>query len=223
MAKTIIHKDNLPYFGTQPLLSIAPGRKFSDMVFELLCGEKPNGGESKLFETIMNLSIDHGTDTPSAVATINAAKERKTLSESVAAGLMQINDSHGGAIGPAMEIFYKIKHENLDIKKLVLEYLSEGKRMPGFGHRIYTVDPRSQLIFKLAKDQNISDVYINIAKEIEKELFAAKGEALPVNIDGSTAAIFCAFGWDPKLGNSVFISARVAGLCGQYLNATETK
>ena len=219
MVKTITHKNNLPYFGEEPLLDIAPNRSFSDMIFELLSGAKPDIHQAKLFETILNISIDHGEDTPSAVETIKSAKERKTISEAVSAGILQINDTHGGAIEPAMELFYKVKRQEVKVKSYVEAQLKEGKRLPGFGHRIYAVDPRSQLLFELAKKEVLSEVYINIAKEVEKELKEAKGKALPVNIDGSIAAILCAFDWDPRFGKAVFLIARTPGLCGQYLNS----
>lgn len=218
MAKTVIHKDNIPYFGDEELLKIAGTRSFSDMIFELLSGNKPKVHQSKLFETILNISIDHGSDTPSAVETIKSAKSGKTISQSVSNGILQINDIHGGAIEPAMKNFYEIRNNELGIKNYVREQLEQGKRIAGFGHRIYEIDPRSELLFKLAKDEGISDEYIQIAKGVEKELETAKGKKLPVNVDGAIAAILCTFGWDPKFGKAVFLIARTPGLCGQYLN-----
>ncbi len=221
MTKTVIHKENLPHFGDESLLEIAPKRSFAGMIFELLSGKEADSHQLKVFETILNISIDHGEETPSATETIRAAKEGKTISESVAAGILQINDTHGGAIEPAMGLLYKIKNQKLNIKNLVQEQLGQGNRIPGFGHRIYEVDPRSQLLFKLAKDEGISDEYINLARDIERELLEQKGKVLPVNIDGAIAAILCAFGWDPKLGKAVFIIARTPGLCGQFLNVSK--
>ncbi len=218
MAITIKHIDGIPYFGKENLLEIAPNINFSEMIFELLSTKRPNEAESKIFETILNLSIDHGEETPSAIKTIGAAKGGKTISESVSAGILQINDMHGGAIEPAMNLFYKIKNEKLDIKKVVDDYLDNDRRMPGFGHRIYDIDPRAQLIFKLARQQNISDEFIEIAQSLEKSLKSAKGKPIPVNIDGAIASILCTFGWNSNLGNAVFIIARIPGLCGQFLN-----
>lgn len=219
MAKTITHKNNIPYFGEEELLEIAPKRSFAGMIFELLSGKEADSQELKLFETILNISIDHGEDTPSAVETIKSAKEGKTISEAVSNGTLQINDIHGGAIEPAMKNFYEIRNNELGIKNYVREQLEQGKRIAGFGHRIYETDPRSQLLFELAKKEGLSETYINIAKEVEKELESAKGKKLPVNVDGAIATILCAFGWDPKLGKAVFLIARTPGLCGQYLNS----
>lgn len=222
MSKTVTHKGEEPYFGEEKLLKIAPTKSFASMIFELLSDKVPDAYQLKLFETILNISIDHGPDTPSAVEVIAKAKEGKLITQSVAAGILQINDYHGGAVEPAMELFYRIKKGKLDPKMVVREYLSLDKRIPGFGHRIYKVDPRSQLLFKLAKEGGISEEFIKIAQEVEKELKEAKGKALPVNIDGAIAAILCAFGWDPKLGKAVFIVARTPGLCGQYLNNSKS-
>lgn len=218
MSKTVIHKNEEPYFGNEKLLSIAPKRSFADMIFEVLSGKKPTKPESILFETILNISIDHGPDTPSAIKVIQDAKEGKLITQAVADGILQINDYHGGAIEPAMELFYKIKKKNLDPKMVVREYLSLDRKIPGFGHRIYKIDPRSKLLFKLARQQKLSLEYINLAEKIVEELKNAKGKDLPVNIDGSIAAILCAFGWDSRLGKAVFIISRTSGLCGQFLN-----
>ncbi len=218
MATTVTHKNEIPYFGKDNLLAIAPKRNFSEMVFELLSGKKPDRNQAFLFETILNISIDHGPDTPSALEVIKNAKEGKLITQSVAAGILQINDYHGGAIEGAMELFYKIKKEKPDIKMVVREYLSLDKRIPGFGHRIYTTDPRSQLLFKLAKEKKIGSEYIALCGEIVRELKEAKGKDLPVNIDGAIAAILCTFGWSSKLGKAVFVCARTPGLVGQFLN-----
>lgn len=219
MATTVVHKNDLPFFGAQPLLSIASQTSFAALIFELLSRQPPQPSQLRLFETILNISIDHGPDAPSAAATIQAARSGKTISESVSAGISQINDTHGGAIEPAMELFYQIDREHLSVRDLVGQSLSQGRKIAGFGHRIYTIDPRSQLLFKLAGEESLPDKFIRIARQVERELSVVKGRPLPVNIDGSIAAILCAFGWNPRLGKAVFIIARTPGLCGQFLNA----
>ncbi|OGE31109.1 hypothetical protein A2631_05565 [Candidatus Daviesbacteria bacterium RIFCSPHIGHO2_01_FULL_44_29] len=219
MAKTIHHsEDNTKsFFGKEDHLEVAQARSFSDMIFELLSEQKPTPEQSKLFELILNLSIDHGPDTPSAVATIAATKEGKTISQSVAAGLEQITDRHGGAVEPCMRFLYEVKSAEGRVQSLIKEYLAQGKLISGFGHRIYTVDPRAQLILASVEKQSPSS-FGELAQEIEKELKEQKGKALPLNIDGAIAVVLCTWGWEPRLANAVFIIARVPGLCGQYLN-----
>ena len=220
MAKIVTHNQDKQkaFWGKDEFLSTAQNKSFSEMIFELISEKTPSKGQLKIFELILNLSIDHGSDTPSAQATIESAKQGKSLSNAVADGLSQINSSHGGAIEGAMEMFYKIKNSKLKIQDLVGEYLKEGRRIPGFGHRIYEVDPRAQLLLEDLKTEENGPEFIQIAKDVESQLLAQKGRKLPLNIDGAIALCLCVFGWEPKLGNAVFIIARTPGLCGQYLN-----
>ncbi|OGE25419.1 hypothetical protein A3H85_00880 [Candidatus Daviesbacteria bacterium RIFCSPLOWO2_02_FULL_40_8] len=205
MAKTA---DNLD------LLNRASSVKFSDLIFETLSEKTPTEQESKLFELILNLSIDHGPDTPSATKVIETAKSGLTISQAVAAGITEINDTHGGAAEPLMEILYQIQSSKFKVQNLIEEYLREGKRLPGFGHRLYKdVDPRAQLILT-----SIESEFKGIVLEMESELEKQKGVKLPINIDGAIAVVLCSFGWEPRLGKAVFISSRASGLCTHYLN-----
>lgn len=223
MAKTITHQDNdetkPALFGEADHLDYAKNHTFTQMIFEMLTEKTPTDSETKLLDLILQLSIDHGPNAPSAVETIKSAKEGKTTSEALSQGILQINERHGGAAEPLMKILYKVKNSELEVKTLVEEYLKEGKRMPGFGHRVYkNEDPRAQLILKTAAENNLGGEYAGILREIEAELEKQKGTKLPINIDGAIAAVLCAFGLDPKLGIVVFLIARVPGLLSHYIN-----
>lgn len=222
MARTITHQSLDAFFGDQDHLDLSQTKTFTQLIFELLSESSPTPEQTKLFDLILNLSIDHGPDTPSAIETIKAAQQGKTISESVADGILQINDRHGGAIEPAMEFFYQIKQNSLDeqgIKDLVSTYLTDHKIIGGFGHRIYKdLDPRSQLIFQTLKDLNFSLEYLEICRQVQTQIAAQKGVNLPINIDGAIAVVLCTFDWSPQLGKAVFLIARTPGLCGQYLN-----
>lgn len=220
MAKVIKHDEQgKALFGEKDHLEISQKRSFASLIFELLSEKVPTKEEEKVFELILNLSIDHGSDTPSAEAVITAAKEGKNISESVSKGILQINDVHGGAGEQLMKLLLGIQGQVLSIKGLVAEYLEQDKRMPGYGHRLYKdIDPRAELILNSLKENGFSDEFINIAKDLEKELETQKGQKLPLNIDGAIAVALCTFGWDSKLGKAVFIIARTSGLCGQFLN-----
>jgi citrate synthase len=220
MAKTIIHNENGDAkWGSEDHLQVAQTRSFSSLIFELLSEKSPTEQELKVFELILNLSIDHGPDTPSAVKVIAEANEGETISEAVSEGIEEINDTHGGAQEKLMEILYKINDSSLMIKELVSQKLEAKERIAGYGHRIYKdTDPRAQLILNTLTENGFSDEFINIAKDLEKELETQKGNKLPLNIDGAIAVVLCTLGWDSKLGKAVFIIARTPGLCGQYLN-----
>lgn len=230
MAKTVIHQettkpDGSPdlktYFGEEDHLEISQQRSFAEMIYEVLTSEKPSPEKLSIFELILNLTIDHGPDTPSTVELIKSAKAGKSMSESLAAAIMQIGDRHGGAAEPGMEFLYRIKNEQLNVHDLVKEYLDNHKVIGGFGHRIYKIDPRAELIFNKLKAAGLGDEYIEIMHEIEKELELQKGKHLPINIDGAIAVAFCSFGFEPRLGKAIFFIARTPGLLAHFLNNSD--
>ncbi|OGE14539.1 hypothetical protein A3F00_00755 [Candidatus Daviesbacteria bacterium RIFCSPHIGHO2_12_FULL_37_11] len=220
MAKTITHDETgNAKWGDEDHLQVTQSRSFASLIFELLSEKVPTDFELKMFELILNLSIDHGPDTPSAMPVVEAAKAGKTISEAVASGILEINDVHGGAQERLMETLYEIENGKLIIENFVKQKLEAGERIPGFGHRIYKdVDPRAQLILETLKENGFGDEFVDIARELEKELESQKDSRLPLNIDGAIAVVLCSFGWPARLGKAVFIIARTPGLCGQYLN-----
>ncbi len=219
MAKTVHHQDLESKWGEEDHLQVAQSRSFSSLIFEMFSEKVPSDSELKVFELILNLSIDHGSDTPSAVKTIEEAKKGETISEAVAEGIEQINNTHGGAMEPAMEYLYDLQQNGTDIQSWVKDQLAQGNRIAGFGHRLYKdVDPRAQLIFQYLRDGGLGAEFIMIINQIEQTIEQEKGSKLPINIDGAIAVALCAFGWSTRLGKAVFIIARTPGLCGQFLN-----
>lgn len=219
MALTVSHQDQQSFFGEQDHLELSTQVSFAEMIFRLLSERIPTTEELKIFELILNLSIDHGPDAPSAETTIAGTKSGLTISEAVAAGVQEINDTHGGAGEGAMKIFYQILQDNMSISEFVKISLDQKIKIPGFGHRLYTdTDPRADLILRELKTLPGSDYFIKIAKELQSELNTQSGKKLPLNIDGAIAAAFCVFGWQPITAKAVFIIARTPGLVAHFLN-----
>lgn len=223
MTKLVTHKDIIPFWGEEELVKISEQKNFSDMIFELLSGRKPTASESRIFNLILNLSIDHGPDAPSSKAVIESAKKGELIGKAVAKGIEEINDTHGGAGEKAMEMFYQIKNLGKSANDFVKNALENGEKIYGYGHRIYKKDPRAETILQFLRRKNLTEDYIVIAREVELALFAGKGVILPINIDGAMAAAFCSFGWTPKLAKAVFIISRTAGLCAHFLNNSPQK
>lgn len=225
MAKTITHTESdEALFGEVPHLTLVGKRSFSDMIFELLSERQPSPDESVLFAVILNCSIDHGEDTPSAVETIRCAKEGASISESVARGIMKIDNQHGGAQEPLMKLLDEIAAMRISPAELVAEHIRDKKRIPGFGHRIYNVDPRAALIVRTMKDLGCDEKYMEIGAAIAQELKAQLPEKeLPMNIDGAIAIALSTLHWKPEWSTAAFLIARSAGLSGQYLNHRNAK
>lgn len=193
---------------------------FSQAIYLALKGELPSEKEGKLIDAILVSSIDHGATPPSVLTARTVASTGADLSTSVAAGISAISKYHGGAIEEGMAIFEeavkRIEITNQSEDEVVFEIIKErkekGKRIFGFGHRIHTQDPRTEKLFKLAKELGFYGKYVSIAKAFEKGLEKILGKKLPINVDGAIASLLCELGIPKELGNSFFIIARVPGL-----------
>lgn len=107
---------------------------------------------------------------------------------------------------------------------MVDELIKKGERMPGYGHAIYAVDPRTQTLLKIAKKEGFYGQYVKLALAVERELQVRTGKKLPLNIDGIIAALLLELGFDPKLGKGIFIIGRTPGLVAHiFEEQTEEK
>lgn len=191
---------------------------FGDAVFLLLAGRLPGGAEGRLLEAVLVSSIDHGVNAPSTHVARTTASCGAPLQAAIATGVTAIGESHGGAGEACAHLLQTALQEQPDTplpdlaRELVSASRARGERLPGFGHRVHTVDPRAARLLDLALEWGLSGQHIALAQAIEQELASATGRSLPLNVDGAIAAILSDLGLDWRLGKALFIIARTAGL-----------
>jgi citrate synthase len=98
--------------------------------------------------------------------------------------------------------------------QVVAEARSAGRRLPGFGHRLHSTDPRTAVLFDLAREGGVAADGVAFAQAVERALASAL-KPLPLNIDGALAAVLHDMGFAPSFGRLVFIIGRVAGLTAE--------
>lgn len=181
---------------------------FVDAIWLLLKGEEPSEEESEIFNTILSSSIDHGVGNPSTVSARTVQSGGNEMNTSVAAGILALGDSHGGAIQDAMAML----QSSDEPEDIIEEILEEGENIPGLGHKVYKdEDPRAQKMLDKAEELGISGP--NTSKMLEiQHTFAEKKVRLVLNVDGAIAAVMSDLGWEPELGKGIFIIARTPGL-----------
>src|SRR6201993_430120 len=197
---------------------------FGAAVYLTLTGELPSPPVARLMDAILVSSIDHGATPPSALAARSVASTGATLSASVAAGIMSINRHHGGAIEDCARqlkaIADRATRESISMDEAATRTLATmpeaGERMPGFGHRLHTRDPRTARLFELAREAGIDGVHMKAARAVEKSFADAK-KSLPINVDGALGAILADLGMDPAAFNGIFIIARTPGLIAHVI------
>lgn len=192
---------------------------FADGIYLILTGNKPEPGASKLLNAILVSSMDHGVTPPSALASITSASTGAPMNAAISAGLLSINRFHGAAIEGCMALIQNaVEQSNADeeqkitAQKLVRTYRDQKKRMPGFGHRLHTKDPRTAKLLELAEKTGFAGDYVKMALELQQALETEMGKKLPLNVDGAIAAVLLELNVPKELGNTFFMMSRVPGL-----------
>ena len=196
---------------------------FGEMVYLVLKGELPTAEIGKLMDDNLVSSVDHGATPPSALAARTVASGGAPLTTAIAGGIMTINRHHGGAIEGCMKVLQEVvdyKHGgDLDAltaaREKMAEFRAQKIRVPGYGHRVHTSDPRTKRLFALAEETGVAGEYIEMAHALGQAMKETLGRDLPMNVDGGIAAVLCELGFPPELGNGFFAISRTVGLTAQ--------
>jgi citrate synthase len=195
---------------------------FGDVVYLLLKGEWPQGGEGRLVEAILVSCCDHSLEAPSTDATRLVASCGVPLPSAVAAGILAIGDYHAGAIeGCARTLLEGLPEEEADLARaadrLVAAVRGRGERLLGYGHPVHREDPRVRPLFEIAEGMGLARRWVDFAWEVERALREQVGRPLPINVDGAIGALLLEMGLDWRVGKAFFLLSRAAGLSAHYL------
>jgi len=205
---------------------------FSHSIFRIITGKSDvNPQKARMIEAMIVASIDHGVTPPSAQATILAASVRASYEVAISHGVGVITDVHGGAGEKAANFFKQCfelaKREKSSVEKatqkVISQYVKDGRRIEGMGHRVHTKDPRRDVLWNMAESTGLSGSCVAISKIVSDLLKAVRGINLPVNVDGVIGAIIADMNLDPKLAKALFIYGRVAGLSAHYFEEITTQ
>ncbi len=201
------------------------GATFTDTIFLLHQGRLPTQDERRLMDAMLIAVSDHGPGAPSAAAArLVASGNRQSLEAAVAAGVLAIGDAHGGAGYACMQMIADgvemARTGALSVaeaaQRTVAEAVAQGKRLPGMGHRVHTLDPRTRILFDLARQAGLARDGIAFMEALEQAA-REKIKPLPVNIDGALAAVLYDLGFPAAFARLLFIMGRVAGLTAQVM------
>lgn len=203
------HKNGKPYVRGYDLIELAGKTSFTASIYLILKGEKPSDEAEKMLGAMLTVSIDHGVEPASVVAARNIYSGGSPVQAAVAGGVLAFGDYHGGAIEAAMENFYEYANKSAGV--LISDLKAKDKRVAGFGHKLYEIDPRTERLVEIAKELGFNGKFVKLAQSVADE-FEKGGKKLPLNIDGIIAALLCEMGFDSKVGKGIFIIARTPGL-----------
>ncbi len=193
---------------------------FAHVVYLVLRGELPTDAQGRVMDALLVACVDHGATPPSALAARTVASGGASLTAGIAAGVMTINRHHGGAIEGCMVVLREaIERQRAAgqtpieaARALVADYRATKRRIPGYGHRIHTADPRTDTLFAIAEEAGVAGDHVTMSRAIRQAMQEALGKDLPLNVDGATAALLCDMDFPPEMGNGLFAIARTVGL-----------
>jgi citrate synthase len=208
-----------------PIQQLIGAVTFPEMVWLMLRGEVPDRKRSRLLEAAMVSAVDHGPHAPSIAISRMAVTCGLPLNGAMASAINALDDVHGGAGQQCMTLLQDIVANtagdtvSMDTVDAAIDrYIAEnGKIIPGFGHRFHGVDPRAVKLLEIVEaaraDGVVEGRFAQAGRLVEQSLARRKGgAAIPMNIDGITAVIYCELGFAAELGRGLFILSRSVGI-----------
>jgi citrate synthase len=179
----------------------------------------------KAIDTYWICTAEHGLNASTFTARIVASTGADCgASLSAAVGALS-GPLHGGApayVKPMLEEAAALG----DAERWVREALESGKRIMGFGHRIYRAeDPRSRILKQTAKE--LGSPQIEIAEKLEAAALKALQERHPervlaTNVEYYSAVVLDVAEIPPPLAPAMFACSRVAGWSAHILEQKKT-
>lgn len=216
-----------------PAVPPDPGLGQAADLLRMLRGAPPSDAEAAALDAYLVTVAEHGMNASTFAARVVASTRAGVLPAVIAALCALEGPLHGGAPGPVLEMLDVLRGES-DVRGWLAAELAAGRRLMGFGHRVYRVrDPRADVLkvqvaalraaapngaggADLAAGASPLGGRLVQAEAIEREALAALRELRPerrldTNVEFYTAVLLDALRIDRGLFTSVFAAGRVAG------------
>jgi citrate synthase len=132
---------------------------------------------------------------------------------------------HGGAPAYVKPMLDEVMQTG-DAAQWVEDTLAQGKRIMGFGHRVYRAeDPRSRILKRTARE--LGSPYVQVAEELESAALAglqkrSPDRVLATNVEYYSAVVLDIAEIPPPLAPAMFACSRVAGWSAHILEQKKT-
>jgi len=203
--------------GKEPLQPKA-GNSFAANFLYMLNGEDANETRCRTMDVALVLHAEHAMNASTFAARVTAGTLSDVYSAITSAIGTLKGPSHGGANVEVMNMLREIDESGEDPAAWVHNALEGGKKVMGFGHRVYkATDPRATVLRELADKimaeagetrwLDLSDkIRAAMAGEMEK-----RGKKIYPNVDFFSASVYTTLGIPMDLFTAVFAIARMPG------------
>jgi citrate synthase len=179
----------------------------------------------KAIDTYWICTAEHGLNASTFTARVVASTGADCgAALSAAVGALS-GPLHGGAPAYVKPMIEEVTQMG-DPERWVREALASGKRIMGFGHRIYRAeDPRSRILKRTA--QELGSPQVEVAEQLEQVALRALQERSPDRVLATNVEYYSAIVLDvaeipPPLAPAMFACSRVAGWSAHILEQKRT-
>ncbi|HEV2750631.1 MAG TPA: citrate synthase/methylcitrate synthase [Gemmatimonadales bacterium] len=211
--------------GKEPIPPRADLSRAANFLF-MVHGKEPDPIAARALDTYWVTVIDHGMNASTFTSRVIASTRSDMVSAVTGAIGALKGPLHGGAPGPVLDMLVEIgSGDRADA--WVRNELAAGRRIMGFGHRVYKVrDPRAEVLRKVAdemssahlEDRKLFDLARAVEETIVKVLDEVKpGRNLRTNVEFYTALVLQSLGLKPRSFVATFACGRIAGWCAHVI------
>ncbi len=194
-------------------------------LLRMVTGRVPSAAAVRALDTYLVTVSDHGLNASTFAARVVASTGAGLVPAAVAGLCALEGPLHGGAPGPVLDMLDAIG-EPAAAEAWIAAELAAGRRLMGFGHRIYRRrDPRADVL--RAAVGTLDTPRIRLAETVEATALAALARhkpdrPLPTNVEFWTALLLDGVGLPRDAFTGVFAIGRLAGWIGHIFEQRAT-
>jgi len=189
-------------------------------------GKEPDPIAARALDAYWVTVIDHGMNASTFAGRVIASTRSDMVSAVTGAIGALKGPLHGGAPGPVLDMLVDIGSA-ARAEAWVRNELAAGRRIMGFGHRVYKVrDPRADVLSRVADEMGAARLedraLFDLARAVEQTILRVLEEVKPgrnlrTNVEFYTALVLQALGLKPRSFVAMFACGRVAGWCAHVI------
>lgn len=209
----------------QKIVHPQPEHGIAEGFLYMLEGEPPDPARVEGLDSYLVAISEHGLNASTFTARVVASTNSDMVSALTAAIGALKGPAHGGVPGPVLEMLTEIGTADR-AEKWVRNEMAQGRRIMGFGHRVYKVrDPRAELLSgaaeKMARatgDRSLLELTQAVEQTTVRVLAELKpGRDLYANVELYAALVLHAVGVPSELFTPVFAIGRTSGWTAHIL------
>jgi len=189
-------------------------------------GKEPDPIGARALDTYWVTVMDHGMNASTFTSRVIASTRSDMVSAVTGAIGALKGPLHGGAPGPVLDMLVEIRSADR-AEAWVRNELAAGRRIMGFGHRVYKVrDPRAEVLRKVAEEMSTAHLedhkLFDLARAVEGTALRVLDEVKPgrnlrTNVEFYTALVLQSLGLKPRSFVATFACGRIAGWCAHVI------